>query len=211
MLIVTESSAPRAAASGRPQADAERERLLAAAMRTLDRSGWWGFKVESVLKEAKLSTRSFYRHFDKKADLLVALLEEQMADAATFLQQCTDSADSPSDKVRAYVGALLDWAYIPELSKPTSLFGTHWRELLPDYAESLDLGTEPMIAPLAQAISLGAASGELTSDDPAADARMIYFLVGSVTADEAILQGLTPRDEIEHMLLPFIARTIGLH
>ena len=60
-----------------PSADAntERERLLRSAKQVLERSGWWGFKVESVLRQAGLSTRSFYRHFEKKSDLLVALLE----------------------------------------------------------------------------------------------------------------------------------------
>jgi hypothetical protein len=68
-----------------------------------------------------------------------------------------------------------------------------------------------VIAPLAEAIAEGTASGEFDSDDPVDDARAIYFLVASVTADQATLRPATPRDEIEHMLLPFIARIIGPH
>src|ERR1700758_1615923 len=41
------------------KAQAERDKLLKAAMEVLQRSGWWGFKVESVLRQAGLSTRSF--------------------------------------------------------------------------------------------------------------------------------------------------------
>ncbi|WP_328361259.1 TetR/AcrR family transcriptional regulator [Mycobacterium sp. NBC_00419] len=208
---MTDSPAPRAAASSRLQADAERERLLAAAMQVLERSGWWGFKVESVLKEADLSTRSFYRHFGKKADLLVALLEEQMADNAGWLRQHTDSVTTPYAKVFAYVAALLDMGYLEDKRRPTSLFGSHWRELIPDYPEELERCIEFVIAPLAEAITEGTASGDFDCDDPVADARAIYFLVASVTADQATLCPATPRDEIEHMLLPFIDRMIGPH
>ena len=78
------------------RADAERNKLLTAAMEVLKRSGWWGFKVESVLRQAGLSTRSFYRHFEKKSDLLLALLEFELGGAAIKLNRVTAAADSPS-------------------------------------------------------------------------------------------------------------------
>jgi hypothetical protein len=39
--------------------DADRERLLRATRQVLERSGWWGFKVDSVLRQARLSTGFF--------------------------------------------------------------------------------------------------------------------------------------------------------
>jgi AcrR family transcriptional regulator len=190
--------------------EVERQRLLTAAMQVLQRSGWWGFKVESVLRQARLSTRSFYRHFEKKSDLLLALLEYELGGAAISLRRKTVAAQSPSDMVRAYIAAIIDMAYREELAKPSSLFASHWRELLPEYPDEIDRCTECMVAPLAEAISAGKASGELRSPDPIADARAIFYLVSSITADQATLGGATPREEIEHMILPFISRAIGL-
>ena len=66
------------------------------------------------------------------------------------------------------------------------------------------------MAPLAEAIEEGMGSGEFCSDDPIADARAIFFLVASMTADQATLGGATPREEIEHVVMPFIGRAIGL-
>ena len=100
------------------KAQAERQRLLTAAMQVLQRSGWWGFKVESVLRQARLSTRSFYRHFEKKSDLLLALLEFELGGAAISLRRVTAAADTPSEKVRAYVAATIDMAYREDLAKP---------------------------------------------------------------------------------------------
>jgi AcrR family transcriptional regulator len=190
--------------------DGERDRLLTAAMQVLERSGWWGFKVESVLKQAGLSTRSFYRHFEKKSDLLLALLEMELGGAAIAMQRRTAAVDTPSDKVRAYIAFTIDMAYREDLVKPSSLFASHWRELLPEYPEAIDRCTERLIAPLAEAIEAGKATGEFTSEDPLADARAIFYLVSSITADQATLGGATPREEIEHMVLPFVGRAIGL-
>jgi AcrR family transcriptional regulator len=192
------------------KAEAERNRLLKAAMEVLERSGWWGFKVESVLRQANLSTRSFYRHFDKKSDLLLALLEVELGGAAVGLRRATAAADTPSDKVRAYLAATIDMAYRADLAKPSSLFASHWRELLPEYPDAIDRCTEELIAPLVEAITEGRARGEFQSDDPVADARAIFFLVAGMTADQATLGGATPREELEHIVVPFISRAIGL-
>ncbi len=192
------------------KSDTERDRLLAAAMQVLERSGWWGFKVESVLRQANLSTRSFYRHFEKKTDLLLALLEMELTRAAVGVRKRTAAANSPADKVRAYIAATIDMAYREDLVKPSSLFASHWRELLPEYPEEINRCTERLIAPLAEAIEAGVAGGDFTSADPVADARAIFYLVAGITADQATLGGATPREEIEHMVLPFIGRAIGL-
>lgn len=192
------------------KAQAERDRLLTAAMEVLQRSGWWGFKVESVLRQAGLSTRSFYRHFEKKSDLLLALLEYELGGATINLRRVTAAADTPSEKVRAYVAATIDMAYREDLAKPSSLFASHWRELLPEYPEVIDRCTGLLMAPLVEAIREGKACGELHSDDPEADARAIFFLVAGMTADQASLGGLTPREDFEHIVMPFISRAIGL-
>lgn len=192
------------------KARAERNMLLTAAMEVLQRSGWWGFKVESVLRQAGLSTRSFYRHFEKKSDLLLALLEFELGGAAVGLRRVTAAADTPSDKVRAYVTATIDMAYRADLAKPSSLFASHWRELLPEYHQAIERCTQRMIAPLVEAIREGAARGEFQSDDPAADARAVFYLVASMTADQAAAGGSTPREDLEHVVMPFIGRAIGL-
>lgn len=192
------------------KARVERRRLLTAAKEVLQRSGWWGFKVESVLRQAGLSTRSFYRHFEKKSDLLLALLEFELGGAAIALRRVTAAADTPSDKVHAYVAATIDMAYRADLAKPSSLFASHWRELLPEYHQAIDRCTQRMIDPLVEAIREGATRGEFQSEDPVADGRAIFYLVASMTADQAAAGGSTPREDLEHVVMPFIGRAIGL-
>ena len=191
-------------------AEDERSRLLRAAMDVLQRNGWWGFKVESVLRQAGLSTRSFYRHFEKKSDLLLALLEHELGGAAVNLRRVIARADTPSDKVRAFVAATMDMAYREELAKPSSLFASHWREMLPEYPDTIDRCVAAMMAPLVEVIREGNSIGEFHSDDPEADARAVFYLVAGVTADQAALGGVMPREELEHVVMPFIERAIGM-
>ena len=192
------------------KAAAERKQLLTAAMEVLQRSGWWGFKVESVLRQAGLSTRSFYRHFEKKNDLLLALLEHEVGGAAINLRRVTAAADTPSDKVRAYVAAIIDLAYSADLMKPSALFASHWRELLPEYPQAIDRSTRWMLAPLVEAITEGHANGEFLTEDPTADGWAIFYLVSAITADQAAIGGSISRADFEHIVMPFISRAIGL-
>jgi AcrR family transcriptional regulator len=192
-----------------PAADVERSQLLTAAKQVLERSGWWGFKVESVLKQAQLSTRSFYRHFQKKSDLLLALLELELGGAAVHLRRVTETDADPKERVRAYIAATIDMAYREELAKPSSLFASHWRELLPEYPDAINDCMSSMMAPLVDAIRDGDAAGVFTSPDPNADAWAVFYLVSCMTADQATLGGSMPRAELEHIVLPFIARALG--
>jgi hypothetical protein len=56
----------------------------------------------------------------------------------------------------------------------------------------------------------GGRSGELMSPDPIADAKAVFYLVASMTADQAVIGGAIPRAELERCTIPFVHRAIGL-
>ena len=201
-----------AGARRRKVTDARMERLLLldAAMRVLERTGWWGFKVDSVLRQARLSTRSFYRHFEKKNDLLLALLEHEINGVTVHIERLTAAATAPADKIAAYVTAIVDTAYRPDLAKRTALFATQWRELQQHYPDALRRCRAGLIAPLENAIRAGQATGDFRVDDPAATAQVIFSLVSGMTADEVTLGCETPRTEFEAVIMPFVTRALGL-
>lgn len=190
--------------------DAERLQLMAAAERVLARGGWWGFKLESVLREARLSTRSFYRHFDGKEALLSALLEGELLAIADFVRTVTDSASSPVERVWQYVGALLDLSFDQRIVKPASLFAGYWRKLLPEHAEVVDRCAHALTAPLADALDEGCRNGDLVCSDPQSEARAIFFLISGTVFDRPITDAEESRATTEHIVLPFVARGLGL-
>ncbi|MBO0853253.1 MAG: TetR/AcrR family transcriptional regulator [Nocardia sp.] len=184
--------------------------MLEAARDVLERSGWWGFKVRSVLRQADLSTRSFYRHFDSKSDLLVALLQRELGSAAERLRRVTAAAETPSAQIRVYLTAMVDTAYDPQTAKQSSLFAVHWRELLPGHSDTINSCMTHLVQPLMDAVAAGAASGEVSSTVPSADAWAIFYLVAGMTADQAASRVPMPRAEFENIITPFVERAIGL-
>jgi AcrR family transcriptional regulator len=191
------------------QPDPDRERLLKATRQVLERSGWWGFKVDSVLRQAHLSTRCFYRHFSNKSDLLLGLIEWELSALMKHLITATRSPETAPAQVRAYATAMIDLAYREDFSKPLALYGMNWRYLMREYPDAADFITEKMLAPLQAAIQRGIDSGDFSSLDAHADATAIFHLVGSVVGDEAALGPIRPREEIEDLVLPFIGRALG--
>ena len=61
-----------------------------------------------MLRQAQLSTHSFYRHFDTKNDVVLAPLEQQLSGTVLALRRKTAAAANPAEKVCAYVNAAID-------------------------------------------------------------------------------------------------------
>lgn len=191
------------------QPDSEYIRLLLAARTVLERSGWWGFKVASVLREAHLSTRSFYRNFGTKSGLLAALLDYELSAAAARLRKAVVGQATPIEGLRAYLEAMIDMAYTDDLVRPASLFAAQWRELLREYPEVMDRCIGMMVDPLREVLETGKANGDFRSVNPRSDAIAIFNLAASMTADQASVGGRTPREHMTSVILPFIERAIN--
>ena len=77
-----------ASRTGRPrrfEAEDELRILLDAAFVVMERNGYADAAVADILREADLSTRSFYRHFESKDQLLCALFRREAEAAAARL------------------------------------------------------------------------------------------------------------------------------
>ena len=90
-----------AARAGRPrrfEAEDELRLLLDAALAVMERNGYVDAAVADILREADLSTRSFYRHFESKDQLLCALFRREAEAAAVRLHAKVDAAPDPGPR-----------------------------------------------------------------------------------------------------------------
>src|SRR5438128_323501 len=133
--MISQRLVDRTVASRRDTATAELERLLRAARTVLVRHGYDGLRVDEVLAEAGLSTRAFYRHFQGKSELFLALFDEETARAAERLRVIVDAAVGPEAKVRAWVEAVLDLAYDARLGRRTGMFAAEGPRLAREFPE----------------------------------------------------------------------------
>jgi AcrR family transcriptional regulator len=85
----------------------QRERLLAAAERLIAEKGAAATTIEAIVKEAGVSSVTFYEHFRGKEECFVAAFERAMEELRAEVSGAL-AADAPrAERVRAGLGALL--------------------------------------------------------------------------------------------------------
>src|SRR5687768_14197154 len=152
--------------------DGDRQALIGAAWRVLERAGFEGFKVQRVMREAGVSARTFYRHFPDKDELLVELMRDEMARAGALLRAAVAAADDPVEQVRAWVGVIVGAAADPRRVARARLFSAQ-QPLFRRFPGQLGEGTQLLVAPLREAIARGVAAGVFPWADPDRDAALI--------------------------------------
>lgn len=202
----TEQPAATAVGQG---VDPEITRLLRAARKVLDRSGWWGFKIESVLREANLSTRSFYRHFASKNELLMAVLEAEIAQAVRRLSRAATIEGSPQEQLASWVEATLAMAYDTDLARPASLLSGHWREMLSEFPERMTTQVDAFVGTLSPVLERGRQAGTWPNVRPREDGICVFYIVAALTADLAAAKAVQPHDETWNIVMPFIEKALG--
>jgi AcrR family transcriptional regulator len=168
-----------------------RDELIATAWQVLDRTGFEGFKVASVMRAAGTSARAFYRHFESKDDLLVELLLDESRRGAARIDRLVEAADGPADKVRAWIAANTSGATTPKFQQRVRLFASLTQRIEGHHeaiAESRDLLRRSLV----DAIESGCRAGDFRSIDPLGDAVRIQALCGAMIND--VLQGRTTED-----------------
>jgi AcrR family transcriptional regulator len=85
---------------GRPPIprDVQRQRLIDAAFAVVARGNYEKTTVADIVREAGMSSRSFYQHFASKEDMVAEIVEEH---GQRFIAQLTDRLNAPADPLAA--------------------------------------------------------------------------------------------------------------
>src|SRR5580698_420495 len=82
-----------------------------AAMKVMRRNGFQGASVQDILDDAGLSTRAFYRQFQSKDDLLLAMFRTASTPDVDQVARRVAEAPTDIDAVLAWIDELLAIAY----------------------------------------------------------------------------------------------------
>jgi AcrR family transcriptional regulator len=89
------------------EATEEVEKILAAAVRVLERTAPAPPRVSDIVAAAGTSNAAFYRFFAGKDELILAVMERGVGMTADYLRQQMALQDEPADKIAAWIrGAL---------------------------------------------------------------------------------------------------------
>lgn len=133
------------------EATEEVERILAAAVRVMERVAPEPPRVSDIVAEAGSSNKAFYRYFAGKDELILAVMERGVAIVVSYLQHQMAKETAPRDRIARWIEGTLAQVADPHLSSMSRAAagqltaGTHWRAADQEMMRPLrDLLIEPI-------------------------------------------------------------------
>ena len=153
--------------------------LVEAARALMWETGAPVFTVTQVVAAAGTSLKSFYRCFESKDELLVALFEDDARHGAVALAAAVDGSHDPVERVRVAVEGLFRFI-TPDGRLPyaAALVREHLR-LSESRPRELRAVLQPFVDIFRVELDAAGRSGELKVDDPDRTARTLFHLVVS--------------------------------
>jgi AcrR family transcriptional regulator len=157
----------------------ELRRLFDAALVVMERNGYADAAVADILAEAGLSTRSFYRHFESKDQLLCALYRREAERAAERLTARVSAAATPLAALDSWIEEIMSLGYHRRKAARVAVLGSPGAMRAEGYADETRHATKLLTAPLRALLEDGRKDGTfpLADPDPDADAPLVQSVV----------------------------------
>lgn len=155
------------------------DRLVESARALMWEAGGPSFTVNQVVAAAGASLKSFYRCFESKDELLVALFDDDARRGAKALATVVDGEGDPIDRLRAAVTSLFMFITVDgRLPYAAALVREHLR-LAESRPEQLRAVLQPFVDVFEVELRAAQEAGVVRAGDPGRDARTLFHLVVS--------------------------------
>lgn len=202
----------RSIADKQAELASEIERVVETTFDLVERTGDVDPSMRQILAHTGLSTQAFYRHFQSKDELMLALLDEGRRRLVDYLERRMQRAQSPTASVRAWVEGVMAQASDTKAARRTRPFvvgEARLAEMFPDeHRASVDLLVALLLPPLT---AIAAESGDPAASDPEEQRRTaeaVYRLTFGTLHDHLIGRRQPAPSTTEH-LVGFVLRGAG--
>ncbi|MDB5397290.1 MAG: regulatory protein TetR [Rhodospirillales bacterium] len=210
---IAQRSVERTLASRHAAYTDEVNRLMAASLAVMQRTGDFDPKVGEILAEAGLSNQAFYRHFQSKEELLLALLDSGIRQLEFYLAKRMAAQPDPVGKVRAWIRGFAAQAIRPTAAAATRPFLIPSARLQERFPAEIRAAEQHFLGPLTAVLGEACTAELVRPDlDPIADSVFVYDLVKGWLQRQLQETDLPPEAEIAlsaGRLEHFIIRAIG--
>lgn len=178
-----ERSVDRALESSRRRAAARSRRFVKAALEIIEKDGLERLTVHAVIARAGLSLRAFYQRFTGKDDLLVAVFEEGIREAADAIRLRIAAEADPAERLHAIVAGMLP---ATGSSAVLAMMSREHHRLAESHPEELRYALSPFEKLIAENLAAGMRAGRVRRADPEQLAVLVLNMV-SATVTSAVL------------------------
>lgn len=188
--------------------DEERGRIIDATYECLLEPHEGPVPVAAILARAGVSSRAFYRHFESKDELFLAMLQNLTAALSGWLDDIARGPGTPAEQLRAWIGQMFALATEPLVSSYLAVMESDEMRSAKGYPYVRELARTDRERSLAEILRRGVQDGSFPLAEPEVDAVAINALVSRqltvpVPVDPASV------DIAERRVLGFAMRALG--
>jgi AcrR family transcriptional regulator len=178
------------------------ERILAAALRVLQRVSPDAPRVSDIVAEAGVSNKAFYRYFAGKDDLMLAVMERGAAMVVSYLEHQMAKESTPKGKITRWISGALAQVADPELIGMSRALVVQMSD-----SDKRRLGEEEILAAMREL--LVEPIRQLGSSDAQRDADAVFVCTVGTMRRYVNSTDQPGRKDINH-LVGFCLRGLGL-
>lgn len=190
----------------------ERAKIMEAAYRILGADRQATLSVAEVLAEAGLSTRAFYRYFDSKDTLLLAMFRRDSDRVLAELQAAAAGTPTAVEALRGWVSGMLRLTADPRRRQRALVLDSGEVTRAKGYRAERARYEAAMDAVLTQILHRGRAEGSFPLARPGLDARYLRAVLDQAVRDQVSAHSPIGADEAAADLFDFALRALtGRH
>ncbi len=201
------------ASAGRPRRfePADELRLLFdATLRVMERNGYADASVADILAEAGLSTRSFYRHFLSKDQLLCALYRAEAERVAERIRAKVSDAANPRAALDSWIEEIMNLGYHRGKAARVAVMSSPGAVRADGYAEEIRHAAALLTVPLEALLAAGKRDGTYPLADPAPDALHIRSVTWAAAGLNPLRDVSGSREQAVASVRSFCWRALGV-
>jgi AcrR family transcriptional regulator len=165
--------------------------------------------VAAILQRAGVSTRAFYRHFESKDELFLAMLRQESDALAGRLDRIADEAPgAPVDQLKAWIGQMFGWMHDEEMRMHLTVIDSDEVRAAKGYRETRERLHADRERSLVEILRRGRDDGSFPLADPEHDA----IAISAVISREMVNQSPGDEEKLRRSLdwvLEFALRVLG--
>ena len=164
--------------------------------------------VAAILQRAGVSTRAFYRHFESKDELFLAMLRQEGDALADRLDRIVEKPDAPVDQLKEWIRQMFGWMHDAELRMHLTVIDSDEVRAAKGYRETRERAHAARERSLVEILRRGRTDGTFPLADPERDAIAISAVIGREMANQSLDDEQRLRRSLDWML-EFALRALG--